>query len=233
MEAIRSIHSWMDDYSTPRATRFFLLLFAVDCVFVLLHFLLLADSINHEILSLETDRGLAELYQYAKISSVVVLLLSVRMKTGVIGYSVWALLFLYLVADDAFSVHEVLGEHLAISLNFVPALGLRAVDFGELAISAIIFLLFLSILGWFYASGSDEFRKASRTLLVLLMALAFFGVFVDMLHVALMRLDWRLTFVLVVVEDGGELLVMSIIAWYVFVLNQRTQVTAAVPDAAA
>jgi hypothetical protein len=221
----------MDDYSTPRATRFFLLLFAVDCIFVLLHFLLLADSINHEILSLETDRGLAELYQYAKISSVVLLLLSVRMKTGVIGYSVWALLFLYLLADDAFSVHEVLGEHIAISLNFVPALGLRAVDFGELATSAMIFTLFLTVLGWFYASGSDDFRNVSRKLFLLLIALAFFGVFVDMLHVALMRVDWRITFLLVVVEDGGELLVMSIIAWYVFVLNERSQVAATVPEA--
>jgi len=223
----------MDEYSTARATRFFLVLFAADVVFVLLHFLLLADSVNHEMLSLETDRGFAELYQYAKISSIIVLLLSLRMKTGVIGYSVWSLLFLYLLADDAFSMHEVLGEHIAISLNFVPALGLRPVDFGELATTAVIVSLFLSILGWFYVSGSDHFRDVSRKLFLLLVALAFFGVFVDMLHVALMRVDWRITFLLVVVEDGGELLVMSLIAWYVFVLNERAQVAETMPDAVA
>ena len=226
------IQSWMDDNSTIRATRFFLLLFAADVLFVFLHFLLLADSINHEILSLETDRGLAELYQYAKISAIVVLLLSVRMKTGWIGYSVWALLFLYLLVDDAFSVHEVLGEHIAISLSFAPALGLRDVDFGELVASGAVFVLFLAVLGWFYSSGSDDFKIASKRLFLFLLALAFFGVFVDMLHVALMRVDWRVAFLLVVVEDGGELLVMSIIAWYVFVLNDRAPATAAVPDAA-
>lgn len=233
MDALGSVRSWTDEYSTPRATRFFLLLFAADVVFVLLHFLLLVDSIDHELLSLETDRGLAELYQYAKISLIVVLLLSVRIRTGSIGYSVWALLFLYLVADDAFSVHEVLGEHIAFGLNFMPALGLRDVDFGELVASSMVLALFLPVLGWFYVSGTEHFKDASRKLFVLLLALGFFGVFVDMLHVALMRVDWRITFLLVVVEDGGELLVMSIIAWFVFVLNERSQPAGAVATEAA
>jgi hypothetical protein len=223
----------MDEYSTPRATRFFLLLIAADVVFVLLHFLLLVDSVDHELLSLETDRGLAELYQYAKISLIVALFLSVRIRTGSVGYSVWALLFLYLLVDDAFSAHEVLGEHIAISLNFMPALGLRDVDFGELAASSMVLVVFLPVLGWFYLRGPEHFRDASRKLFVLLLALGFFGVFVDMLHVALMRVDWRLTFLLVVVEDGGELLVMSIIAWFVFVLNERAEPAVAVAQATA
>ena len=51
------------------------------------------------------------------------------------------------------------------------------------------------------------------------MAVAFFGVVVDMLHAAMPwgRCVWGL------VEDGGEMLMMSIIVWYVFDLEADPQ----------
>ncbi len=173
---------------------------------------------NNELFSLERDRGFPELFQYVKISLIVILLLLVLKKSKEIGYGVWALLFVYLLFDDALGIHESLGGYIATNLAFAPAIGLRAKDFGELAVSVIAATVFLSSFAMFYLRGSDAFKEVSKHLLMLLMALAFFGVFVDMLHVAI-KMGWKIRFLLGVVEDGGEMIVVTIIAWYVFLLN--------------
>lgn len=213
------IHSWRRISSTG-ATAFLLLLLAADIAFTLLHFLRLEGFVDSELFSLETDRGYSEVYQYLKVLSIVALLFFVLTRTRVAGYGVWFLLFLYLLLDDALSIHEEFGGYLAANLGFVPALGLRAQDFGELAVSTGVFIVFLTMLSLFYVRGSETFQEVSRHLLVMLVALAFFGIFVDMLHVAV-DLGWKISFLLGVVEDGGELLVMSIMAWYVFLLYHR------------
>ena len=212
------INSWRNVSSSTSATSFLLLLLAVDLAFVFLHFLQLSDAMNNELFSLERDRGFPELFQYIKIFLIVILLLSVRTKTRVVGYGLWSLLFLYLLLDDALSIHESFGGYIATTMAFAPAIGLRAQDFGELAVSVIAAALILSPLAVFYLRGSDAFKEATKHLLMLLMALAFFGIFVDMLHVAI-DAGWKIRFLLGVVEDGGEMIVVSIMAWYVFLLN--------------
>ncbi len=199
---------------------FLLSLLAVDLVFGCLHFMLLTDFFDSRSFSLESDRGYPESYQYMKIFLTVVLLLMVFRKTRMPEYAVWSLLFSYLLVDDSFSIHEVFGGHIAAALGYAPALGLRAKDFGELTVSAVVATLFLLPLAFFYLRGSGAARSASRHLLVLLLVLAFFGIFVDMLHVAI-QMGWKVTFVLGAVEDGGEMVAMSIIAWYVFLLHER------------
>ncbi len=214
------IDSWRNDPRTTGVTTVLLFLLAVDLAFVFLHFLPLFDVLDNSMFSLERDRGYPEIYQYIKTLSIVILLLSVFTRTKVIGYSVWSLLFLYLLFDDALSVHESLGGYIATNMAFAPAIGLRAQDFGELAVSAIAAALFLAPLALFYVRGSGVFREVSTYLFLLLVALAFFGIFVDMLHVAV-KMGWKVRFLLGAVEDGGEMVVMSITAWYVFLLNSR------------
>jgi hypothetical protein len=217
------VDSWRNTLSSIGVIAFLLLLLAVDLVFVLLHFLLLFGVLDDSLLSLERDRGYPEIYQYIKISSVAILLFFVFARTKVFSYSVWSMLFLYLLLDDALSIHESLGGYIATNMLFAPAIGLRAQDFGELAVSAIAAALFLAPLALFYIRGSDASREVSKYLFSLLVALAFFGIFVDMLHVA-MKVGWKVRFLLGVVEDGGEMLVMSIMTWYVFLLYGRIEV---------
>ncbi len=214
------IYSWRSDSRTTGATTFLLLLLAVDLAFVFLHFLLLEGVIDNTLFSLERDRGYPEFYQYIKTLSIAILLLSVLTKTKVIGYGVWSLLFVYLLLDDALSMHESYGRYVATTMALAPAIGLRAQDFGELAVSVIAAALFLSPLAWLYMRESHAFKEVSKHLLLLLVGLAFFGIFVDMLHVAI-KMGWKVRFLLGVVEDGGEMVMISIMAWYVFLLNSR------------
>ena len=197
-----------------------LVLLGADIAFVLAHYLLTTGVLDDALFSLELDRGYAEFFQYAKVLSIAITLLAVTARSRVVGYCVWALLFFYLLLDDAFQIHEDFGGYLASTLEFAPALGLRAQDFGELAVSMIAAVVFLSLLALFYISESGGFRKASRHLLLLLLALAFFGIFVDLLHVAV-KMGWRITWLFGVIEDGGEMVAVSLMAAYVFLLNSR------------
>ncbi len=215
------LQSWISDATNRNAASFLLLLLAIDLAFVFLYFVIyLSDIVNNPLFSLEQDRGYPEIYQYMKAFSIVILLGLVLSKTRAIGYGVWSLLFLYLLLDDALGIHESFGNIVAVNLAFAPGIGLRARDFGELAVSAIAATLFLIPLALFYVRGSGAFKKATEHLLLLLVSLAFFGIFVDMLHVAI-RLGWKVTFLLGAVEDGGEMVVMSIMAAYVFLLYGR------------
>ncbi|MEQ8205519.1 MAG: hypothetical protein RIA65_05030 [Woeseia sp.] len=214
------ISSWKSDPGNTPVTAFLLLLVAIDFVFFFLHFLPLFGVLNNPLFSLEEDGGYPERYQYLKTLSIVVLLLLVSAKVKVVGYSVWAVLFLYLLLDDALSIHESLGLHVATRLEFSPAFGLRARDFGELVVTATAATLLLAPLAVFYLRGSNAFRAVSKCLFVLLVALAFFGIFVDMLHVAIQQ-GWKVSFLLGALEDGGEMLVMSVMAAYVFLLYHR------------
>lgn len=208
-----------EQFEDPSASSFLLLLLIADFAFIFLHFLLqMMPSVNNDLYSLEKDRGYAEFYMYVKELWIIALLLLVYIKTRTFGYIAWAILFGYLLWDDALQVHERLGKYIAEALDFTPLLGLRARDFGELAVSAMAGALLWSLLMWVYMRSLDAFRRSTRHLLIFLLLMAFFGIVVDMLHVAL-NVGPEARVLLGVVEDGGEMVVMSFIAWYVFLLN--------------
>ena len=202
------------------ATMFLAILLAVDIVFVALHFGRLFGIVDGEQFSVEADRGYPELYQYVKILAFSILFAAVSVRTKDLGYAVFALLSVYLFLDDAFQIHEISGVHVTSLLGIKPALGLRAQDFGEIIVTAMAACVFLPAIAYFFLRGDDGFRAACRHIVLLLVALVFFGVVVDMFHVAL-NLGWKVTFLLGVVEDGGEMVVISLLAWYAYLLNAR------------
>jgi hypothetical protein len=210
-----------EQFKETGASSFLLLLLVADLAFIFLHFLLLMTILNDPLYGLERDRGYPEFYQYVKEFWIIVLLLSICVRTGAVGYIAWVMLFGYLLCDDALQVHERFGRYIATRLYFVPLLGLRARDFGELAVSAMSGALLLTLLAWFYVRGSDTFKQSTKHLLLLLLTVAFFGIFVDMLHVALKVMGRKVNLLLGVVEDGGEMIAMSFVVWYVFLLNAR------------
>lgn len=214
------IRTWVSQCKDPSASTFLFLLLTIDVVLVFLHFLLVTPFFNNLLFNIENDSGYPEFYQYIKELWIALLLVLVLVKTRMLGLAVWALLFLYLLFDDALQLHERIGGHLVTQFGFTPLWGLRAQDFGELAVSAIAGSTLVVLLALFYFQGQAAFKQITRHLFLFLIAIAFFGIFIDMLHVAL-DVRWRITFLLGVLEDGGEMLVMSLIAWYVFLLHLR------------
>jgi len=212
------VHVWKNNSYTSGELPFLLLLVVADCGFIFLHILLITGVLDSPLLSLGHDRGYSEIFQYIKEFWIIALLLIVLTKTRTTGYGVWALLFLYLLLDDALQLHETFGVYLANRIDLNSIVGLRIQDFGELAISATAAALLLMSLILPYLRGAPAFRQTTKHLLLLILSLAFFGVFVDMLHV--MFRSWNIAAFLEVVEEGGEMLVVSVIVWYVYVLNE-------------
>jgi hypothetical protein len=200
------------------ASLFLVLLLVGDLVYIAVHLVWTETRLlNSPLAALDVDRGYAEFFQYMKLLWTVLLLGLLSLRTRRWGYLAWALLFAYLLVDDSFSLHENIGRLLASRLSLGDAFGLRAIDLGELLVSAMAGGVVAVGIGWAYWRGGAEFRRSSRHLLVLLLAIVFFGVVVDMVHIAIGPEGW-LDNALVILEDGGELVVTSFIAWYAFLL---------------
>jgi hypothetical protein len=183
------------------------LMLCADAVFILLHVSHRVLSLPNVLLSLKTDGGYSEVFQYIKEYWIALVLFAVYWRTREGTYVTWALLFAYLLCDDALSIHERVGD--VVERHYVPALGLRAEDFGELAFFVAVGFVFLALLTCSYLRSSDIGSNVSKDLALLLALLAFFGSAVDMAHIALPVKG------LSIVEEGGEMITMSVIASYV------------------
>lgn len=198
-------------------------LLAVDLALVVIHCLkLLNICFDRPFFSIEEDRGLAELIQYTQELAIVVLLILSAIRHKIKALYAWVVLFVYVVADDAFSIHENVGEYLSDSGEFAPSF-FRPQDIGELIVSGSTGLILFSIIGLCYARGSSAFRSITHDIILLFSGLVFFGVFVDSIHGAINAFTGELG----LIEDGGELVVISLIlayVWAVFSVPMEKQV---------
>lgn len=195
-----------------------ILLLITDLVFILLHILnVYTNLLNSSYYLLSRDRGFAEFFQYTKELwiAVMFLMLGIKKKRGI--FYVFSLLFFYLLVDDSFEIHESLGRFFGEMFQFQSLLGLRGVDFGELLVSGIFGFLFLTALVLLFALSDQITRRITFYLFVFMGMLALFGVVMDMVEVMVRNPD--ISKVLVIVEEGGEMLVMSVITWFVFRLG--------------
>jgi len=168
--------------------------------------------------SLAKDRGYAEVFQYIKEYWIGLLFLYLAIKRRNFLYLSWSLLFGYLLLDDSFQIHEKLGSKVGSYFEFSPMLGLRAQDFGELIVSASFGSGFLGLIGLTYYFSDSSIKRTCRCLLVMLLVLVFFGIVMDMVDIMVKSPVWSP--ILGTVEDGGEMLIMSVIAWFVFLLPE-------------
>jgi hypothetical protein len=188
------------------------ILFAADAAFVVLHLSNRFLPSRNALFSLSTDGGYAEVFQYFKEGWIAAVLLVVCWRTRQGLYGAWALLFAYLLWDDSLTIHETAGQAIATQWGYAPAFGLRAQDFGELTVIALAGSVFLVVTGYLYVRGNETARSVARDLVLLVGLLAFFGVFFDMVHNAIG--DQRVRG-MIVVEDSGEMIAMSLIVSYV------------------
>ena len=170
--------------------------------------------------NIETDKGYAEVYQYLKYLWIIVLLFFISIKERTLLYLPWFLLFAYFLVDDALRVHELLGKQIGEYIGIRPPFGLRQDDLGELIVSACAGLLLLPAMLAAYRSAARANRKVFHDLVLLVLLLVIFGVGVDMVHIVFSGSP-RMELVLGILEDGGEMLAVSLLLWYVFLLMMR------------
>ena len=122
-------------------------------------------------LHVSIDNGIAEHWQYIKWGALALMLVFVAWVKRALIYVIWAVLFVYLLIDDSQQIHETYGLAIADALGFQPAFGLRALDFGELIVTALAAGPLLGTIGlvYLFASRSEE-RVFTHTMIALLIA---------------------------------------------------------------
>ncbi|MFB2894713.1 hypothetical protein ACE1CI_17530 [Aerosakkonemataceae cyanobacterium BLCC-F50] len=205
--------------------RLFYLFLLTDVAFMLLHLIYFYTGLTtNYAFSLETDRGFSEIFQYIKEYWIAMLLLILAFRTGLLLYGTWSLLFFYLLLDDAAEIHERLGTIITNKFAIPGMFNLRGQDFGELVVIGVVVLVFLALITITYRFSDYTLRRVSKDLIIMMFALAFCGVILDLVH--MIASSPELDPVLILLEDGGELVVMSFIACYVFSLFEIFQAEA-------
>ncbi|MBK8985151.1 MAG: hypothetical protein IPM39_03575 [Chloroflexi bacterium] len=209
----------------PWSARLLVALIAGDVLFLLAHFLLVfTPLLTSGSFYLDVDGGYPEWVQYLKFGSLAALMALLFRRQRAPLYLFWLALFAYLLLDDALRLHEVAGLWLAETAVLPPLLTLRPQDLGELGFSAVIGLALLTALVLTYQFSRPQARRFSQGLLLALAALAFFGVAADMVQV--MVLPWLRPYpflreLFVAVEEGGEMMTVSVMVWLAYRRAER------------
>lgn len=191
--------------SVPRQPLLWFLL-AVDAVVILLHIWIIGLVPNEQLprwtdwFRLSLDGSLAEGFEYAKGAVAGLLLLSVA-RTRVPAITPVALLPLYLVADNAFQIHE----------RFAHWLLPEHQNRGELAVSVVIALIMVAVAALAYRMANPRGRSAILAVLIGIFLIGFMAAGVDALHAIVKQFSFHLGRVFLILEDGGELVAQSVL----------------------
>jgi hypothetical protein len=209
--------------------RLLVVLVFIDIIFLFLAFLnKYTIYFNDWRFALSYDWSYAEIYQYVKEIYIAAAFLLFAYFRKMPGYFVWSGLFFYFFLDDAFMIHETVGGIIANQINFETMFGLRAQDFGELTVFASVGFIFFCSGILFYLRCDDVHKKVWRTLLILIVLLVVFGVGFDMVHQIFESSNtyigiFRIGSIIGAIEDFGEMIVMSLCAWYTTVIYNKEE----------
>lgn len=207
-------------------TKLLTLIILTDFAFILLHFVHFRfDFLNDVKWSLSEERGYPEIVEYIQLAWIAIAFGFYFIKTSTNIYFLWALLFFYLLLDNSLQIHEKVGLYLANSFYFKDAFSLRSHDFGEMIVYMAIGLFILSAIILSYRKSPPNARAISNNILFLLASFVLFGFSIDMFGNIIYKMfgitnDASFISIFIeVVEDGGEMLVIGITAWYVLTIN--------------
>lgn len=132
-----------------------------------------------------------------------------------------AFIFAFLLIDDSLELHEQLGTLVKDGFGYAPAFGLRGDDLGELTIWAIWGSASLVVFALGYWHSSTAGRRIGHGFILGIAGLATFGIVVDMLSVLTHDvgkglLNQIVRYLLTNLEDGGELVVASLLLAFAF-----------------
>ena len=186
-----------------------ILLLVIDAI-------LLAIFLSHRLLgeptsslfSIGRDHGFPEFFQYIKQIWFSLVLFTVYLQTRQPTLLIWSVLGGVLFLDDAAQFHERAGHIISSGLSLAGTDSIRGQDFGEVIAAGMLGAVFTVLLALFYKRDSRELREFSRNLFLLLMGLVFFGIVVDLF------VHGAQSLVLFIIEDFGEMIVISVMLWY-------------------
>ena len=192
---------------------------AVDSLLIGAHIILWIVGVWVPLFNIETDNSYPEFYQYLKFFWLFYLSVVLTIRRREKAFLFLAGIFLALLVVDSFGIHESFGNKIASTLTLEPILGLRLQEYGEMFVMASVgaasFLLWG--IAYFLARSDQRYIIVFTGKMLLLFGL--FGVAVDMVHQMMTRIGRTAYFVAGSIEDGGEMLVLSVLAGFFVVYS--------------
>lgn len=162
--------------------------------------------------SIEQDGGHSESFELLKTLACAFALAGCWVRTRQPIYLALSVVFAYLFVDNALMVHETVGEGTAVL--FSPAARLfdtAPAALGEVAFLGLVGLVVLGLVALALPRSTARHRLFGLAFVLLLLALGGFGVGVDLLHAVATAYSHRVVnWGFGVVEDGGELAILSV-----------------------
>jgi hypothetical protein len=195
------------------------LLLSIDLALILIHVLYMTGVIVTRLYSIENDQGYAEFYQAIKQGWLALIMFLYALQSANLRYLAWSAIFCYILLDDFLMVHERVGEAIVETWQIEDQLGLRGQDIGELMVFGVAGLLLLPLLAVALYSGDQRFRRDSLLLIAGFVLYAGFAIGVDIVHIFFLETSLSSFFGLL--EDGGELMLVSFLLWIGFLMLAR------------
>lgn len=220
MQNEAAMFQYIKKMNNHSASLLLLLLLSADSAFIVLHFINLTLAPNFSLYGVPGSYGYLDMYLIVQLFWVIILFACILKSTKCTGYVSWILVFTCLLFDEVLQIHQNIGSHLANGLNaYLPhSLSLQPRYF-ELAVLAIAGTVLFASVAWAYLRSPHAFRKISNDMLLFIVAWGVFGVVTDLAAAfdpgPLVKISSD------IVEDGGEMVVVSLILWYVFLLAIR------------
>ncbi|MDZ3838097.1 MAG: hypothetical protein U0S49_12055 [Rhodospirillales bacterium] len=228
--------------------RLLVLFVSIDAAFIALH--MVAAAVRHagliesevagwlQLFSIVNDHGLPETFNQLKALLAAAVLYTTWTRTRQPVYLCWTFIFAVAFLDDALRIHEQAGEGLAgILLAGVAAEHREFI--GQLLVAGVYAILFGAMLLFAHACAERRHARSSSLVLFVFAIVVFFAVVVDALHGVLLAVRPELRASMVfqalfnVLEEGGELLSLSLALAVVIAIRAATEAPAPSADTGA
>jgi hypothetical protein len=212
----------LDVRRNPAVDQLLVLLILADVLLIVIHLLrweTIYYQANHFAITREGSIG--ELFQYLKEFWLGALFMYAGIKRTNPMLIAWSLVFFYFLADDSLKWHEEMGLVVARLIDLPWMFGLHPEFQGQVVYALGLATVFFSIIGLLAWLRSREAVLFSVRMFVLLGGLAFFAVVIDWIY-HLFDDKWIRHYI-ASVEEGGEMIVLSFILWFVMTSLQETK----------
>lgn len=177
------------------------------------------------ILSVTRDASLPEYFNHVKELIMLTALALVWVRSRRMIYLIWSAVLLLILGDDSLRFHEHIGDWVAANLPVAQG-SEDGHAFGEIVAWAGYAMVTAALLWWGHRHSSAPERANSWAILAGIVAVSCFAVGVDAVHSIVVRLgammDTRLVNGLFgLLEDGGEMLMLSLTCAIVLAIYRR------------
>lgn len=204
----------MNSYLVQKYRKYLFILLTIDLILIILHISRSAFGFPQKsAFSIAQERGYAEIFQYLKALAIVYILYKSGTQRSEKLYLTWSGMYAFIFLDDLLGLHEKGGKLAATLLPASLPFNVQGEDLGEVLFSLCVYGLLGTLILISSFRSEPVVRKSTQPLIFLLILLFFTGGVLDLVHSMItMPILWD---ILGILEDGGEMIVMSVTVYYI------------------